>query len=173
VAALNLPEDLVDFLGAGRALSYDESRCTPKGVTLLPLDRLSVRTVGARARESSDLSEEDPHAGGSGYYRVPAVSLVGTCRNYRPAGLLVWLPDSEVFGSWDDDHHTLWVFPGVNWSRIAADPVPYLNACWSPRRAGRNSSGSGKVTNTSREVVRRQTGCRTVHRSSGRGTHGE
>jgi hypothetical protein len=69
-------------------------------------------------------------------YLVRAVSLVGTCEIYHPAGVLLWLPDAEMFGSWDDDHSTLWVFIGLAWPQIAADPVRYLNACWEPEEAG-------------------------------------
>ena len=62
--------------------------------------------------------------------------MVESCQHYRPAGVLLWLPDAEVFATWDDDHRTLWAFPGVTWSRIVASPVPYLNACWEPEPAG-------------------------------------
>jgi hypothetical protein len=77
------------------------------------------------------LAEEDPHAGERGYYHVPAVSLVSRCSNYRPAGLLVWLPDQAVYATWDDDHHVLWIFPEAGWSQIEANPIPYLNSLWS------------------------------------------
>jgi hypothetical protein len=95
-----------------------------------------MRIIGARIPSSADLACEDPHSGEHGYYLVPAVSLVGSCQHYRAAGVLLWLPDAELFGTWDDDHRTLWVFPGVAWSTIAADPVPYLNTCWEPGRVG-------------------------------------
>lgn len=36
-----------------------------------------------------------------------ALGTFGACRNYRRGGLLVWLLDVEVFGSFDDDHRTL------------------------------------------------------------------
>ena len=58
----------------------------------------------------------------------------GTC--WAAAGVLLWLPQAELYATWDDDHRTLWAFPGVECSRIAADPVRHLNACWEPGLAG-------------------------------------
>jgi hypothetical protein len=135
VETLNLPDDLRAFLETGRPLVYDVSRAVPKGITLLPIDRLAVRTLGARIPPDSSLADEDPHAGEVGTYRVPAVDLVGTCRNYSPLGQLVWLPDPAAFGTHDGDHGVLWAFPGVRWSDIAARPVQYLNARWEPGQA--------------------------------------
>jgi hypothetical protein len=136
MASLYLPDDLRDFLAPGRRLEYDPARCQPGVVTLVALDQLAVRAVGARIPLSAELADDDPHMGERGYYLVPAVSLVAACQHYRPAGVLLWLPDAEVFATWDDDHRTLWAFPGVGWSQIVADPVPYLNGCWEPERAG-------------------------------------
>jgi hypothetical protein len=133
MAALNLPDDLRAFLDAERQLAYDAARCECGAVALVPLDQLTLGTLGARVSPYSDLIEEDPHAGERGVYVVPAVSLVGACRGYWPGGLLVWLPESEVYGSFDRDHRVLWVFPGITWTDIVADPVPYINACWHPR----------------------------------------
>jgi hypothetical protein len=135
MTALNLPEDLRSFLAAGTALEYDAGCSRAGAVTLFPLDRLMVRTLKTRLSESSEVAEEDPHAGEKGYYLVPAVSLVASCQRYRPAGLLLWLPEMGLYGSWDDDHRTLWVFPDLTWAEIVAGPVPFLNACWEPRRA--------------------------------------
>jgi hypothetical protein len=131
MAVPNVPDDLRSFLQSGCTLSYDEAQCTPKGVALQGFDKLVAQPLTVRIKENSDLAEEDPHAGERGHYRVSAVSLIRSCTNYRPAGLLVWLPDQEVYGTWDDDHHVLWVFPGASWSQIAANPVPYLNSLWS------------------------------------------
>jgi hypothetical protein len=132
MASLNLPDDLRTFLTDGRRFEYDAGTCQPGRVTLIPLAELVLRTIGARLSRRSPLYAEDPHAGERGYYLVPVVSLVATCENYRPAGVLLWLPDAEYFGTWDDDHRTLWVFPGVEWYDIVAKPAQYLNACWEP-----------------------------------------
>jgi hypothetical protein len=131
MALPNVPNDLRAFLQSGGALSCDEAQCTAKAIELQSLDKLVALVLTVRIKADSDLGAEDPHAGELGYYRVSAVSLVRSCRNYRPAGLLVWLPEQEVYGTWDDDHHVLWVFPGAIWPQIAANPLPYLNALWS------------------------------------------
>jgi hypothetical protein len=131
MAVPNVPDDLCSFLTSGCVLFHDEAQCTPKGVALQPLEKLAVRPLTVRIKENSDLADEAPHAGERGYYLVPAVSLIGSCTNYRPAGLLVRLPDQESYGTWYGDHHVLGVFPGASWSQIAANPVPFLNSLWS------------------------------------------
>jgi hypothetical protein len=73
---------------------------------------------------------------------VPAVNLVATCEHHDPHGILIWIPEEHMFGTWDCDHHVLQVLvarhvrgdsaymEGATWSDIAADPARYLNAQW-------------------------------------------
>lgn len=123
---LKLPQDLVGFLNSGQQLSCDYARCEAGLVGLKRLDQLSLGEVWIEPGGA-----DDPHMDEEGYYAVPAVSLTGECRTYEPEYILLWLPDMGAYGTWDNDHWVLQVFPGVTWTDIAADPLKYINAQWA------------------------------------------
>jgi hypothetical protein len=124
-----IPPDLTDFLHAGKQLEYDTALCEAGVIVLKSPDELSVSDVYVDSEESP-LRDSDPNAGVEGYYAVPAVSLVAECEGYDPDGILIWLPDYSLYGTWDSDHWDVLVFPQVAWSDIVGNPVPYLNALW-------------------------------------------
>lgn len=131
MSALHLPDDLVDFLQAGRKLDYKASLCEAGLVTLYPLDRLQLRTFGMHC-SSTPLTADDPHKGWSGCYEVPGVDLVAECKRYAPAGLLVWFPNEQRYGVWDSSHDIIQVFSAeTNWTEIIKAPWRYINAQWS------------------------------------------
>ncbi|MBI5352340.1 MAG: hypothetical protein HZB50_06840 [Chloroflexi bacterium] len=123
------PQDLVSFLKSGEQLSYDTDECEPGQISLLSFDELSLGEVYIDSEESP-LAKKDPHAGEEGYYSVPAINLVADCDGYDPEGILIWLPDQKVFGTWDIDHWDVLIFPDVTWSDIVSDPAKYINAQW-------------------------------------------
>jgi hypothetical protein len=123
-----IPDDLAAFLRGGpRALEVGHYET----VTLFGLGELRVETLEVTPN-MAPFAGDHPHAAGSGHYAVPAVNLVrGDTRPGLdfPAWLLLWLPAEWRYGSYDLDHGDLYVFPpGVSWSQIAADPVPFIQA---------------------------------------------
>jgi hypothetical protein len=128
-----LPHSAVEFLKAGEQFDYDYSNCHPRRVGLKHLDQLALAEVHV-CTEDTEGMEDDPHAAEFGYYIVPAVSLSGECTSYNPEFILLWLPDEQMFGAYDDDHSVLTVFPDTTWDDIVADPIPYLDAQWYPER---------------------------------------
>lgn len=128
---LNLPQDLVKFFRFGKQLTYNPERCEVGCVKLFTLSQLSLGRVYVDSEESP-LAKNDPHVGEYGYYSVPAVDLVASCEGYNPKGILIWLPDFELFGTWDGDHWDVRVFPGVTWTGIVSNPIKYINAQWYP-----------------------------------------
>jgi hypothetical protein len=36
----------------------------------------------------------------------------------------------KAFGSYDEEHMRLVIYPGISWSQVVADPVRYINAAW-------------------------------------------
>lgn len=128
---LNLPESVLNFLKDGRQFTYDPSECEAGLISLNQLDQLILGEVWIGTED-----ESDPHQDEDGYYSVPAVSLTGECEAYDPEYILLWLPNEQLFGSWDCDHWKLTVFPGTSWEDIVADPLIYLNAQWSPDGVG-------------------------------------
>lgn len=130
---LSLPGELITYLSAGGDLRLDSAASEPGVVTLHPLADLRVGVVNVDSDESP-LSADDPNAGMSGSYEVPAVSLTADCDGYDPVGILLWLPNEKLFGSWDCDHYDLYVFPGATWNDIVADPVKYIDTQWNTDR---------------------------------------
>ena len=78
----------------------------------------------------STLSKDEPNFEESGYYEVPAVSLTGECKHYDPEYILLWLPNEQLFGTWDCDHWDLSVFPNVTWNDIVRNPALYIGSQW-------------------------------------------
>ncbi|WP_020472845.1 hypothetical protein [Zavarzinella formosa] len=127
--AVAVPEDLQAFLRNRKKLKYDTSECEPGQIKLLPLSKLKVGMVWINTCPKKK-PQGDPHAGEDGHYAIPAVDLVADAEGYDPQFILLWLPTEEQYGTWDSDHAELFVFPGVTWTDIAADPLPYVNAQW-------------------------------------------
>jgi hypothetical protein len=129
---LRLPADLVTFLASGRQLKYDPATCEAGALTLLPLSALKLERFPMETGKL-EVFEQDPHYPGRGSYLVAGVNLVADCTGgYEPIGLLLWLPVEQRYATWDDSHCTIRVFsPDVTWERIAADPVPHINAQWT------------------------------------------
>ena len=124
-----LPTDLREYLGCEKYLDYDTNECVAGKVTLKRLRSLRIESIYVDS-EGSPLEKSDPNANKKGYYAVPAVSLLARCEGFDPAGILVWLPDQLSYGTWDNDHWDLLVFPHVTWTDIAKNPVPFINAQW-------------------------------------------
>ena len=122
---MQLPDDLKNFLHLRNKLEYKDSDCIPGRIVLKSLANLELSEVWVEP-----LQKNDPHYGETGYYVVPAISLVHECEGYDPEFILLWLPNDGFFGTWDSDHWILKVFPGVNWQNIVNNPIPFINAQW-------------------------------------------
>jgi hypothetical protein len=131
VQYFDLPQEVVDFLKAGKQFEYDPSACEPGAVKLKKLDEVKLDEIYVNSCDSP-IETEDPHAGENGYYAVQAVNLVGECKAYRAEGILIWIPDYKVFGQWDCDHGSIMIFPQISWTDIVDDPAYYLGAQWAP-----------------------------------------
>jgi hypothetical protein len=125
----SIPDDLREFLTRKKQLRYNLRLCETGKVTLKRLEDLRLDSIYIDS-EGSPHSELDPNKGREGYYAVPAVSLIAKCQHYDPDGILVWLPDQSCYGTWDNDHWDVLIFPKVSWTEIVKDPVPFINAQW-------------------------------------------
>ena len=140
-AALQLPADLVAFLKAGRELEYDPDEAEPGKLIFKALADLKLGEIFYASQEEGHepgVNEEpgggeDPHIDDEeGYYLVPAVNLVASCTgDYPPKALLAWIPDVEMYATWDGGHFEILVFPSTTWAAIASSPLKYVNAQWS------------------------------------------
>ena len=129
---LRLPADLVEFLAAGKQLEHGPDDCEAGAVTLVPLAELRLERFPVETG-SLDVYEQDPHYPDVKSYLVLGVNLVARCTgDYKPAGLLMWLPVERRYGIWDSSHCGIQVFgPKVTWGRIAARPAPHIDAGWT------------------------------------------
>src|SRR5437899_2276444 len=75
--SLRLPDDLRDFLAAGRQLEYEASSCEAGRIILRPLEKLRVGKYLTRPTAHGQVPwlADDPHQE-QGYYSVAAVNLV-------------------------------------------------------------------------------------------------
>jgi hypothetical protein len=131
MGALELPDDLVQFLTSGRQLEYDPTTCEAGRIRLYGLSELRLRTFAAHCG-GTPFEQADPDSSG-GVYWVPGVDLVAACTgDYEPDGLLIWLPGERSFGVWDSSHDYVLVFGAeVRWSDIAKNPARFINAQWA------------------------------------------
>jgi hypothetical protein len=127
----DVPEDLLEFLGSGSQLEYDPDECECGQVTLFARKQLSPSVVFVDS-DDAPFANQDPHAEEEGCYVIPAINLVAECEGYDPDGILIWLPDQKVFGTWDSEFRNVFIFPNATWNKISASPVKYLNALWEP-----------------------------------------
>ena len=128
-------DDLRTFLRGRKQLEYDANECKPGQIKLLPFSKLKVGGVWMNTRPKKK-PQGDPHAGEDGHYAIPAVNLVAVAEDYDPEYILLWLPGEGLYGTWDGDHAELLVFPGITWTDIAADPLPYIAAQWDGPEPG-------------------------------------
>jgi hypothetical protein len=137
---MNLPADLVAFLKAGRQLKV-AAGCETGAVSLLPLARLRVMYYPVDCQNSSE-EGDDPHCDEGGCYLVPGISLLATCENCDPEGLLLWLPVERQFGNWDMDHGQIWTLPkGLTWTELASRPGAYIDAFFCAEVDGKELLG--------------------------------
>lgn len=122
---LNLPNKLIAFIRAGKFLSYNKEKSIIRNIEIVSLDSLLLGRIYVEPGMKSSKK---------GYYTIPVVDLIAECEGFDPWGLLVWLPDVQMFGTWDSDHRKLQVFPKARWEDIVSDPLKYLNAQWEPEK---------------------------------------
>ena len=116
---MNLEMALLDFLKSGKKLSYDYEKAEPGFVGLYDIDELREDIIYI----------EGPNKGTS-YYEIPAISLTNENEYYEPEFILLWLPNEQVYGTWDCDHWDLYVFEYTKWQDIEKNPLPYINCQW-------------------------------------------
>jgi len=129
-----LPEELILFLKKKRSLKYDPDECECGETELKQLEELELSEFYIDF-DSNNIQPDDPHQGEEGYYVVKGVDLISECDGFDPEGILIWLPDYQMFGAWDSDHYNLTLFNDTDWEEIVEDPVQYLNAQWDPTLA--------------------------------------
>jgi hypothetical protein len=126
----DLPNDLVEFLSGDRQLEYDAADCEIGRFSFRPLADVVPIELGL-STQGDDWLADDPHSG-RGHYLVDALDLLADCEGYDPDGLFVYVPELAAYASFDCDHESLIVYPGLDWTQFAADPVRYINAAWGP-----------------------------------------
>lgn len=68
-----------------------------------------------------------------GIYLGKAINLVKFSENYSHLGLLLYLPDLNLVGTWDKSQYQLNVFTGLSWDEISNNLPAYLGSLWGDR----------------------------------------
>lgn len=123
---MNLPEAYLDFLRSGNALpitDYDGN-----AAQLLPLPESALQLAHAWATlEGMPGEDDDPHQS-EGLYRVPFVDLM-RCEELVAGGFgtICWLPEEQLFGAYDIEHHWFYLFTETTWEEIQADTDAFIS----------------------------------------------
>ena len=120
---MDLPKDLTEFLKAKSELIYDHKTVEPDFVGIIDFDKLELGKVWIEGNVS-----------GKSYYEIPAINLTDQCERYDPEYILLYLPNEKLYGTWDSDHWTLYVFPNTNWTDITENPAEFINQQWNPKK---------------------------------------
>lgn len=122
---MELPSDLSNYLSKGLQLDYDFTKVEAGKVGLCNIGQIKLGVIWL---EPNDESEDT-------YFEIPAINLTNHCEEYDPEYLLLWLPNENLYGSWDCDHWVLTIFPDATWGDIVQNPSDYLNAQWNPNNS--------------------------------------
>ncbi|BDD08092.1 hypothetical protein FUAX_05240 [Fulvitalea axinellae] len=68
-----------------------------------------------------------------GIYTGKAINLMKNSEYYDPLGVLMYLPDLKMVGTWDGGHYQIGVFQGVTWKEISADLSSFIVSMWGNR----------------------------------------
>ncbi|CAM1363297.1 hypothetical protein [Tenacibaculum xiamenense] len=119
---MELPNDLTQFLQSKSQLNYDYKSVEPDFVGIIDFNNLKLGKIYIEGNVS-----------GKSYYEIPAVNLTNQCEYYAPEYILLYLPNEKLYGTWDADHWTLYVFPNANWNHIVKTPEAYIDYQWNPK----------------------------------------
>jgi hypothetical protein len=125
-----LPSDYMDYISAGQHLKFKFSKKAELSFATL-CTMADIRNINIMLNPS--IEYKDLNTKRQGKYILPVLDLVedvGT--DFNSMGILVWIPDIKLFGTWDSDHYELTVFKDKTWADILAAPEIYFNAMWQP-----------------------------------------
>lgn len=126
----NLPVDLQEFLARGEQLQFDAKRSYVGKIQLKSLADVSETVLNVFPGAQS-LNAPDPYESLPGTYEIVVCDLVADSEDYRPEGILCWLPRLSCYGTIDAEHGDIITFPKVSWSHIVKRPLRYLDAQWN------------------------------------------
>jgi tetratricopeptide (TPR) repeat protein/predicted DNA-binding WGR domain protein len=77
----------------------------------------------------------NPYREQKGLFCATAYSVVNkTSENHSSIGMLVWLPLSNLFGTWDHVRRQLYIFPDATWIDVYSNLDYYLACCATPEQ---------------------------------------
>jgi hypothetical protein len=127
---VHLPSDLDEYLLSGRQLSYDVENCICGKLRTNDKQKLMSENIEVALIDAHYPSRKQLESGPWGHYIIPSVSLTAECDDFEPAHILLWLPNEELYGTYDPHHSWLGIFPNTRWSDIEENPLPFINAQW-------------------------------------------
>ncbi len=68
-----------------------------------------------------------------GIYTGRAINLIKDSEFYTPLGILMYLPDLEMIGTWDRSHYQIGVFQNVTWKEITENLSSFIVSMWDNR----------------------------------------
>lgn len=135
--AYQFPRDFLDFISHPKNRIHKikdltrEDEASYPGPDLIVLnspEELELIRIEIPATDPEN--EDDEESDEDGRYCGYGINLIKNASTYGPEGLLIWLPDFQVFGGFDPDHERLIVFPESNWQDVQKNIGTFLGANW-------------------------------------------
>ena len=133
-ATHDLPSDLLTFLREGRQLEFDIQKSEIGPIQLVNAEDLQPTTIEVFPGCQSIV--DDPYEELDGLYFVDVYDLIAEAEHYDPEGLFCYITALNCYGCVDSEHGDVITFPGLNWTQLAASPLPYLDAQWDDTSVG-------------------------------------
>lgn len=131
---MNIPIDCFEFLSNEDWLRFFyEGDCDfeVKRVELVQASYLQEVNVPLRSRYYRDqIGCKDAPSDKNWEYKAVPLVLRDFDEMFAPHSLLLWFPDLSRYGSWDNTHHIIFIFPNVSWAGIIAELFEYINSPW-------------------------------------------
>lgn len=149
----NIPGELMDYLknnaGIIKTITGDDYS-GPKYLEFYRPEELRIIEIKfavttEHIRNTEENVKNDPHYRDSevdnsnqsrdqgedcGKYFGKAVDLIKRASDYFPDGMLVWLPELNIFGVYDCEHENVQVFPHADTKDVSGNIGLFINSQW-------------------------------------------
>lgn len=128
----DIPKELIEYLAIQENRCITMSEGEIRRVNFYAPEDIKKKTFDVNSYELflNGLLENDPDE----IKEFVGYDLIQEVNDYDPEGILIWFIDLEMYGTWDCDHHRIFVFPNKSFLDIMTKPSIYINALWYPEK---------------------------------------
>ncbi len=131
-----LPTELVEKLkstsGNFKLTTVLHEELGEETITFRELDEIAIATLYVEVDEYIENYGDQSTELAGNYYPISGYDLLLDFPGYRAFGVLVWLPGTLEFATYDEDHCVLRSFPNCGFNDILKNPKRFFNCMWYP-----------------------------------------